>query len=358
MPLGTATAHRPRPLARAEPAARGPRHTVVRATIALAALAALAAVTLAAGCGSEPAPLQARATATSPARQHPGAAVTAPLPTVAGNRNMARRVADRLLARAVVPSGATALRSQPSSLRGPALGMPAVSSVIDVTRSWRLPMTLAQASAWLSAHPPPRLRQDGSTSGAVSNVPDSFGYSYAGPRNPAWASADLEAEVGIPAAGASGTVLRIDAVVIWLDPVPIADHTAGPRLRVTVGGGCPATDRTDADVRNAGGDLRTRLLPAAAPTAGIECFYYGLNDHPFELRKQVALDPGAARKVSAAIARMPLSHAIGAVVNCPMDDGSSVIIALSYLGRPDVDLWKKLNGCATVANGYIETGFQ
>ncbi len=155
-------------------------------------------------------------------------------------------------------------------------------------------------------------------------------------------------------------MLRVDALVVWLDPVPSADHTAGPWLRVTVAGGCPATDRTDADVRNSGGDLRTRLLPATAPTAGIECFYYGPNGHPFELREQVALDPAAARKVSAAIAinRMPLSHAIGAFVSCPLGDGSIEIIAMSYPARPDVDLWKRLNGCATVANGHIETGFQ
>ncbi len=29
---------------------------------------------------------------------------------------------------------------------------------------------------------------------------------------------------------------------------------------------------------------------------------------------------------------------------------------LKYPGRPDVDLWIKLNGCGGVANGYISAG--
>ncbi len=56
------------------------------------------------------------------------------------------------------------------------------------------------------------------------------------------------------------------------------------------------------------------------------------------------------------MARMPLSHPDGEVVNCPMDDGSAEVLALAYPGRPDVDLWIKLNGCGGVSNGYITAG--
>jgi hypothetical protein len=56
------------------------------------------------------------------------------------------------------------------------------------------------------------------------------------------------------------------------------------------------------------------------------------------------------------MARLPLSHTDGAVVHCPMDDGSAEILALAYPGRPDVDLWIKLNGGASVSNGYIAAG--
>jgi hypothetical protein len=342
----------------------------MRTTIALAAIVAGAA--FAAGCGSVAAPAPGQpGDPSSPARPRPVSAVTGSGPTLAGNRNLARREARRLMTRAVVPPGATPVQTPPPSLPGPAGGTDSATSVVDISQYWQLPMTLPQATAWLAAHPPRGLHRDGSMSGSRWGVPQSAGYTYTGPQNPAWASAELETEVGVGASGTSDSVLRVDADVVWLDPVPIPDDTAGSRLRVTVAGGCPATDRNDVGVQNSGRDLRTRLLPAAAPAApaapaaapaapeaGIECFYYGLNGHPFKLRKQVVLGSAAATRVSAAIARLPLSHVIGGMLNCPMDDESMEIIALSYPGRPDVDLWQKLNGCATVANGYIETGFQ
>jgi hypothetical protein len=43
------------------------------------------------------------------------------------------------------------------------------------------------------------------------------------------------------------------------------------------------------------------------------------------------------------------------MISCPMDDGSAPILVLAYPGHQDVDLWIKLNGCATVSTGYIST---
>jgi hypothetical protein len=45
-----------------------------------------------------------------------------------------------------------------------------------------------------------------------------------------------------------------------------------------------------------------------------------------------------------------------ALTRCPMDDGSAEVIALSYSGRADVDLWISLNGCGGVSNGHILAG--
>ena len=44
------------------------------------------------------------------------------------------------------------------------------------------------------------------------------------------------------------------------------------------------------------------------------------------------------------------------MLNCPLDDGLAEVIALSYAGRPDVDLWISLSGCGGVSNGYILAG--
>jgi len=56
------------------------------------------------------------------------------------------------------------------------------------------------------------------------------------------------------------------------------------------------------------------------------------------------------------MSRLPLSHPDGEVVNCPNDDGSAEVLAPAYPGRPDVDLWIKLNGCRGVSNGHILAG--
>jgi hypothetical protein len=171
--------------------------------------------------------------------------------------------------------------------------------------------------------------------------------------SPAWQSADLEIEVA--GAGGGTSVLRADAVVVWLDPVPVPDNGPGRRVHLSVIAGCPATDNSIAGVTNQGAGLHRRLLPPAAPTAGLECRYYGLNGRPFRLRGQTSLSATAASKVARTIQRLPLSHTVGGIFSCPMDDGAAEVIALSYAGRPAVDLWVKLNGCRYVANGFIET---
>jgi hypothetical protein len=108
-------------------------------------------------------------------------------------------------------------------------------------------------------------------------------------------------------------------------------------------------------VTNHDADLARSLVPAGRPAAGLECRYYGMNGHPFRLRSQQRLT-AAARRVAASMARVPLSHVLGGVMSCPMDDESAELIALSYPGQPDVDLWVWLNGCGGISNGYIVSG--
>ena len=64
----------------------------------------------------------------------------------------------------------------------------------------------------------------------------------------------------------------------------------------------------------------------------------------------------AARQVAAPLARLPLSHVDGGVTSCPADDGSAEVVALSYSGRADVDLWISLTGCGGISNGHIVLG--
>ena len=216
-------------------------------------------------------------------------------------------------------------------------------------------MTLNQAVSWLKAHAPRRLgAAQGPMTETIRGTLVDFGYTYSGPQGAAWASAELQAQVAQRATGGR-TILRADAVVQWLDPVPVRDNVTGPRARVTVKAGCPASDANVVGVRNSGTDLSSRLLPAATPAVGLECFYAGLNGHRFQLTRQLRLGQAAAAREAAEVARLPLSHVLGGMVSCPMDDGSAEIVALSYAGRPDVDLWRTLNGCQRTANGFITT---
>lgn len=82
-----------------------------------------------------------------------------------------------------------------------------------------------------------------------------------------------------------------------------------------------------------------------------------MNGHPFRLRGRTTLTAAPAARVARNMQRLMLSHTVGAIAGCPMDDGPAEIITLSYAGRPAVDLWVKLSGCRYAANGFIETAW-
>ena len=287
----------------------------------------------------------------APASVRPGRVATA-----AGNRAAARAEAVRLLSLARVPPGAVRLARPPRSLLGPALGRPAVASLVDRVVAWRVRLPFAGVQAWLAGHPPRGLPSDGSANGgnAFTGQTTMTGASYRGPASPAWQSADLE--ISTAPAGAEASAIRVDAVIVWLDPRPVPSPPGAYPVRVTVAGGCPPTDQGVTGVTNPGAGLTRRLLPPGQPTAGLRCRYDGLNGHPWHLVAARRLSAAAARQAARAVARLPLSHPDGGVVNCPMDDGSAEVLALAYPGRPDVDLWIKLNGCGGVSNGYIAAG--
>jgi hypothetical protein len=325
---------------------------------ALGALAAVLAAGTLAACGAVPAAGPAAVSATH-GTSTAGASGGQPGQTAAGNRGLARREAARLLSMTPRPPGATPLAAVPGF--APPASRPEVGSLVDLPRAWRLALPFGPAAAWLRAHPPRHLPAAGSGTGSGAGGAQFAEVSYRGPASPAWSSAELDIEV-VRGPGGS-TVLRADAMVSWLDPVPLPDTAAGPRMRLTVAGACPGSDARYAarpgvanpGIAAHGDDLAHRLLPAAAPTAGLECRYYGGNGPAYRLRSATRLDAAQARRLAAAMTAMPLSHLVGAVTSCPSDDGTAEVVALSYPGRPDVDLWVKGNGCIFVSNGYIRT---
>jgi hypothetical protein len=303
---------------------------------------------VAAGCGTVRLPAHAPGA--------PASVRTGRVATAAGNRAAAWAEAARLLSLARVPPGAVRLARPPRSLPGPALGRPAVVSLVDRVVGWRVGLPFAAVRAWLPAHPPRGLPSDGSASGgnAVTGQATMTGTSYRGPASRAWQSADLE--ISTAPAGSDASMIRVDAVIVWLDPRPVPSGPGAHPVRVTVAGGCPPIDQGVTGVANPGAGLTRRLLPPGQPAAGLRCRYDGLNGHPWHLVAARRLTAPAARQAARPMARLPLSHPDGEVVNCPMDDGSAEVLALAYPGRPGVDLWIKLNGCGGVSNGYITAG--
>lgn len=321
----------------------------------------LALGVLVAGCG-QATPTTSRV---GQVRQQVGApaAPKSAAQTPAGNRQAARREAARLLSLTKVPPGAVTTTAHPSSLDGPALGMAAAASLVDQTRFWRVSTDLASTIAWFRAHPPHGLTAAGSSSGggpAYRGQPayQMVGVGYSERDRPGMQ--ELGLAIGVATLPGGGSAIRADGMAIWLDPRPLRDTRAGTRLRVTVDAGCPTRDAGYVGVRpTAGGDgqdLDSRLLPAAAPTAALACDYAGMNGrHEHQLLRTHILDASAAHKLAKAVAGLALGHPVGEIMHCPFADGTATVLAFSYDGRDDVDLWVERNGCAVVSNGRIMT---
>jgi hypothetical protein len=322
-----------------EPAAGDPRRRGMSTRMPMLAIT-LTVGLLAAGCA-----------ASRPRPSSPLPSTSATAPTVADNKRAAEQEAKRLLTLMRVPAGATALDAAPPSLPGPSMGPPTTDSLASDARFWRVNLAFADALAWVRAHPPAGLNQFSSyTAGRAPEL--SSGYGYDEPDSNAWMNARLEVAVAPLTAHASA--IRADGLVIWLTPTPVPDTATGPRMRLTVPSGCPASDADMVGVESPRTDLADRMVPAADPTGGLVCRYNGLNGTRFALGGSTRLDRVAATRVAQALARLRLSHMAGTLIRpCPMDDGSVIVLALSYAGQPDVAVWFRSRGCQWVSNGAI-----
>lgn len=213
-------------------------------------------------------------------------------------------------------------------------------------------MSLAAVWHFMQSHRPKGLKLNGTSSGGSTSGPvTSKGITWSEPDR-SYAT-QLQLEISISSAG-RGTLIRADGMGYWIDPRPIRDSAPGPRLRVTVSGGCPGSDKNIVGVRNPGSGLDRALLPAGSPTSALICAYGGLNPpHEFSVLPPVLLSATQARKLAREARRIPLGHTDGAERFCPADVGLFDVIAFHYVGRPDVDLGLRPSGCQTIANGHI-----
>jgi hypothetical protein len=279
---------------------------------------------------------------------------------LAANQKAADTEARRLIALARVPSGAIDLSAPPPEVTaelggtppGP-MADPGGSSLVDKARFWRVRLSVPETLAWVRAHPPDGLRYDGSGSGFGPNGFVSASVSYSAP-SPRVQSTDLFQGaaylVNLVSLADGGTAIRADGQAMWIDPRPLRDDKTGPRLRVDVASGCPQNDHWIAGVTNTGADLDQALLPMAVPTSGLICEYGRI----FQFVGLKHLDAASAGRVADTVAAIALHHSDGMASSCPMGDASMAVIALTYPGRPDVDLLLNPEGCRWISNGHIE----
>lgn len=307
-------------------------------------LLAVLATLLVAGCGT--------ASVASAARR--GTTVSATAPTEAGNRRLARQEAIRLLAEARVPADAVRVHRPPHGLSAP-ISRPPLSSVFVRSAFWTVRSPFATAVASAATLTPAGLVTSWTSTGSGPHL-KTAGIVYAPAVAPAWGRAEYEIDLSRLTAYTTG--IRVDAVTTWSDPTPARDTATGPRLRVTVGAPCPAGDRGVVGVRSPGPHLGGQLVYRARPTGARVCSYSGSDsdsdsEHPFTLTRSQILTAAQAQAVATAVTAVSLAHTDGAAYSCPADFDRSVAIALSYPGRPDVDLWYGTSDCSTLANGHV-----
>lgn len=309
------------------------------ARVAATGAALVLAASVVAGCAS--------AAIRDPAAPYPDGNVRA-----ASSKQLATAETRHLLTLFPMPPAARRIRSGPGGLNGPAMGTPVSSSLIDTAQFWRVPMPMAQAGDWITAHPPRGLTPNGQSNSSGPNGITSVGFGWSDNRQSnAWTEAQLE--VGVAPAGARASVWRLDGIALWLTAKPAPAPGGGSRLNLTVAGGCPASDRGAGDVPPGSG---SSLLPSGRPTGGLICAYTGLNGDPFALRAQVRLGSAAAARLVRTASSIGLAHTDGDVVNCPADFGTATVIAFSY-PHANAALWLADSGCQYVSNGAISVGF-
>ena len=285
-----------------------------------------------------------------PARSPGDAPPTTTIRPAVTNQDLAAAEAARLLALAQLPPGALPVDAAPTIFPQPAADDFVSTSMVNRASYWRVPASEASTVAWFRAHRPAELPEGMGSSGTANGL-DFEAMSFKAPDSPAWRQAALS--IGVAAAGAAASDVRIDGVAYWLDDVPYADTAEGARLHVTVGTPCPASDNQDVGVTNTGDDLGAALVPAGAPKAALICSYIGLNGDAHQLARSATLDYAAASGLAKLLAATDLAHLDGVVRSCPSGNDSVVVLAFSYPAREDVDIWYDASGCRSIANGRV-----
>jgi hypothetical protein len=127
---------------------------------------------------------------------------------------------------------------------------------------------------------------------------------------------------------------------------PPVDTPSQAPVRVLVSSGCRRVLGSSRDVVNSyTGD---ELVPPG-PVSGLICRYSPSGS----LYASVGLVADEAAHVAVVIDAISTAVPQG-TYHCPAEDNSASIIAFTYAGQPDVDLWFSDSRCETLDNGRIK----
>ncbi len=111
------------------------------------------------------------------------------------------------------------------------------------------------------------------------------------------------------------------------NPTPPQDDLPGSRLRVTVAGGCPASDRGIVGVSNTRTHLEDKLLPADPPVNALICRYSGSQGAAYQLAEHHLVAASTARRLADLAGWVQLSYdSRNPVQSCAAGDGTRTVV--------------------------------
>jgi hypothetical protein len=264
---------------------------------------ALVLVVTACGAGAKPAP-RLSAVEGRPPSVH----------TLVVQRKRSALSEARRMARAFVPPAGARSTREPRGYGGVLrrYGSAPLGEIVDVHRFWRVRKPLAAVAAFVRTHRPRGLKRSGATYG--SNAPHYLRWSFSSPSR----YLDVTA-VALP----GRTVLRVDALVLWIYPRSAGEIVPrGTREIVVTEHGQPTTVTSPGQVARIGRWFDA--LPVSPPGIAIAC--------PLVVRPEITLlfrSAGGARLARATVPTPsawicdPIGFTIGGKARRPLIDSSS-----------------------------------
>lgn len=264
----------------------------------------------------------------------------------------ARTEATRLLSLVQPPPGARPLSTNPAGTDPAPLGDLWVRPVA-CSASWALPMTYAEATTWLRSYTPDRAKPLGKGLHVPSpgRAESASNRTYDPDSRPPRLLADF-LTLSLHRGPENTGVLRADGIAAPYVDLPQRDDASEDPVRVLADGPCPATVVPYPAIVNPGPpDLDRALVPPdETPDGGLICYYGGDG-----LWGQRTLDRAAAGRIARAAQRVDLTWNGHTGPRSGLSTSLGVaMLALSYPGRPDVDVWAAYPGTPLVRNGHVK----